>query len=681
MAVDSREPESRRQSSDRQGNEPSRRSRSRSRSRSRRRSRSHSRRGDRSRSRPSRKSQDDNLPDTSRRQRGSKWDVSGGAADKHSLSEAIVPITPLSTTLLSPFFETAPAHLGQPKQTVQVDQRFATYVIGRSCEWVRPIEAATGAVIKLDCSAGSEGPSICRVYGDEDVTSIAADMIRIRLGTADGSLPEVTLTEKVEVEHAHVFRILGKDGEAVKQLGIDTGAGVTFQRGPITSESCDFLFISGQKDRVDVARRLVQQRLDECTTVSFGPAASNPPETCVIPVEQQFIGWIMGKNKDQIRQIADESGAFIQVKQAGKRDGRSIIKIAGNNAAVSAARVRIQQRIEHGRKYQDDKKKQFMLGDWLCPQCGDQQFRKNDTCRRCNVQRPDSLTRAEAREAEGGDKGKGKYDTGAFLKRDSDTAFKVDQQYVGFIIGPGGSTFRDIKEVTGAKIFVDQETRDQGFSVVRIGDAGTPENLMAQDIIEQKIEEGLERSQRAPLADSNRNGVPATSVPHVTIVPPPQQPLPRPAGGLPQIVLPAGWKPPAAPTAAVNAGSGKGQWNSSEWGGTNFSIHSAKESMMDMYWGGASAVVDPSANAERSMAAGAAVSKAPPPTAMEPALTALEEDDAIEILGPVIVEAVGLGTREEQRGHFFKHLDPLRPRLTTELYDKIVASFEEALEE
>merc|ERR1712113_96619 len=60
---------------------------------------------------------------------------------------------------------------------------------------------------------------------------------------------------------------------------------------------------------------------------------------------------------------------------------------------------------------------------------------------------------------------------------------------VGFLIGPGGQTLRTIKETSQAKIVIDQDGKNKGYSIIRIGDAGSPENYKAKELIDEKIKE------------------------------------------------------------------------------------------------------------------------------------------------------------------------------------------------
>jgi len=65
----------------------------------------------------------------------------------------------------------------------------------------------------------------------------------------------------------------------------------------------------------------------------------------------------------------------------------------------------------------------------------------------------------------------------------------VDQWIVGYLIGKNGETLKSLKDQTGAKIAIDQDPKDAGYSILRIGDHGSPENVRARQAINVKIQE------------------------------------------------------------------------------------------------------------------------------------------------------------------------------------------------
>lgn len=64
----------------------------------------------------------------------------------------------------------------------------------------------------------------------------------------------------------------------------------------------------------------------------------------------------------------------------------------------------------------------------------------------------------------------------------------VNQQWVGFLIGPRGATLNRVRDLSGASIQIDQETRAQGYSIAKF--YGTPEAAAeAQRLVNAKLAE------------------------------------------------------------------------------------------------------------------------------------------------------------------------------------------------
>eukprot|EP00746_Dinoflagellata_sp_MGD_P001599 gnl/MRDRNA2_/MRDRNA2_103027_c0_seq1.p1 gnl/MRDRNA2_/MRDRNA2_103027_c0~~gnl/MRDRNA2_/MRDRNA2_103027_c0_seq1.p1 ORF type:complete len:631 (+),score=108.67 gnl/MRDRNA2_/MRDRNA2_103027_c0_seq1:66-1895(+) len=67
---------------------------------------------------------------------------------------------------------------------------------------------------------------------------------------------------------------------------------------------------------------------------------------------------------------------------------------------------------------------------------------------------------------------------------------QVEQARIGKIIGSGGATFREIKAATGANIWIDQSSQNEGWSLLRIKDPGSPEHEAANRMIYDRLGPG-----------------------------------------------------------------------------------------------------------------------------------------------------------------------------------------------
>merc|ERR1712190_352299 len=138
---------------------------------------------------------------------------------------------------------------------------------------------------------------------------------------------------------------------------------------------------------------------------------------------------------------------------------------------------------------------------------------RNKDCRRCGQPRPPD---AEVCFLES--------DKPTYLKRHNDEAIPVEQSYVGYLIGPHGETLRKIKDTSGAKIVIDQDDRDMGYSIIRIGDAGSLENYKAKQMIEDKIKECHKLSQNRPKVVAPPDASSELPLPQAPPLPPPPPP-------------------------------------------------------------------------------------------------------------------------------------------------------------
>lgn len=474
------------------------------RSRSAGRPRSSSRRRGRSQSHERARGNDDG--EAKKKSRRSKWDLAedkpiagaeGAAANPNLNSLAGLLRAGHQPKNTDSLWGSAPGHMGAARHTVEVKEKDMPHLLGaNNGDAMREIETKTGCCVRFDQSRVEEGVTVCKVYGSESVAQMGYDLVRVRLAevapeTAFGHASFETRT--IEVEHSVVGAVMGRNGELLREMSQASGAIMTFERDKAGKEGCDELKVVGRKDQVDMAERLVLQKMDTAMTIKFGHEQFGEPESTIdINVEQQFIGWVMGKSKETIKHIVESSGTTIHVKQFMKSKGYSIIRVMGPRTSVEQAHQMIDKRCEQGRRYQEDKKAQMVAGDWICGSCGNSNFHRNEACRRCGAPRSRAGQVQQQQTGDGGSHHHDKSEPAAeqhFLKRECDDAFQVDQRWVGYIIGPGGKTFKEIKETSNAKIFIDQDTKDQGFSIIRIGDSGTPENMLAREIILKKMKE------------------------------------------------------------------------------------------------------------------------------------------------------------------------------------------------
>uniref|UniRef100_A0A7S4R5U7 K Homology domain-containing protein n=1 Tax=Alexandrium monilatum TaxID=311494 RepID=A0A7S4R5U7_9DINO len=135
-----------------------------------------------------------------------------------------------------------------------------------------------------------------------------------------------------------------------------------------------------------------------------------------IRIPQQFVGWLKGKGGAQIREVEARSGAQVSIDQTTKELGYSRVMLAGSAEAVQAAHDII-----------------------------------TDELRRV-MERDGIAGRVTAAPGPG----------------DEVAETHIPQKYVGWLKGSNGSQIRDMEAKTGARVRIDQSTRESGYSVAQI---------------------------------------------------------------------------------------------------------------------------------------------------------------------------------------------------------------------
>jgi len=158
-----------------------------------------------------------------------------------------------------------------------------------------------------------------------------------------------------------------------------------------------------------------------------GKDVDKGPREVEIQVDQQWVGWLLGGRGKTMRDIENDSGAQVKIDQSTKDHGYSIVRITGHPTAVSHAEKRIQ---------------------------------------------------ASLATVSGGIAG---------AEDTSDPSdIQVEQRLVGWILGKSGVVLKEIQNQTGARISIDQSSKDLGYSTVKI--SGAPQaSAFARRLVEEKI--------------------------------------------------------------------------------------------------------------------------------------------------------------------------------------------------
>lgn len=190
---------------------------------------------------------------------------------------------------------------------------------------------------------------------------------------------------------------------------------------------------------------------------------SVPPGAAVVEfkVDQGVVGFLIGKGGETLRSMEVSSTATIKIDQSPKEMGYSMVRITGSEQAVAVAKALLDGRVNE---------------------------------KRANANR---------RDFPGGSSGGGGGGGAPFGVSDSGAVgweTQIDQSNVGFFIGKQGEYIKRIQAQTGATVVIDQETKEYGYSMIRIMDG--PGLREASELVKYRLDQVKEAAvQRAPAGE------------------------------------------------------------------------------------------------------------------------------------------------------------------------------------
>lgn len=362
----------------------------------------------------------------------------------------------------APFIESAPATRVEAEFFLQ--QHLVGWVIGRGGATLREIQQSYEVEVVVDQSTKGEGYSSVRITGMEPSVQAAAQHMNESLACANAacttSAPSLgpflldappapsaeEWSEDMQVEQRFVGWLLGKSGAVMREIEQASGCivGVNQQTRHL---GYSMIQIRGSADQRVVARDLIKDSLERARATRDGCGSSGGEAVeSSLRIEQQWVGWLVGKSGGVVREIEAETGARISLDQSSSSLGYTTAQVSGNPEAVEAAVGRIQASLQR------------VGGAGSPPRV------------LALADQHDDLRLAE-------DLGEG-----TLLSSE----IKVEQKWVGWLLGKGGSVMREIEAASGARVSLNQATKAVGYSIAQItGDAAQVAKV--EELINDKI--------------------------------------------------------------------------------------------------------------------------------------------------------------------------------------------------
>ncbi|XP_065073585.1 far upstream element-binding protein 1 isoform X2 [Ochlerotatus camptorhynchus] len=278
--------------------------------------------------------------------------------------------------------------------------------------------------------------------------------------------------QEIMIPGSKVGLIIGKGGETIKQLQEKSGAKmVIIQDGP-GQEMEKPLRISGDPQKVEHAKQLVYDLIQEKDNYNTQRQTMNGTEQAEVFVPKSAVGVVIGKGGDMIKKIQGESGCklqFIQGRGDGPGDRRCIVQ--GSRAQVEEGKRMIEELIESVQRREQGGGGRGGRGE--------------------RDERGDRGDRPHRGGREGHDNGNsGQYGndfSGPQVTREEYT-FTVPVNKCGIIIGRGGDTIKQINQQSGAHTEMDRKASANQTNEKTFTTKGEPHQIEeAKRLIQEKI--------------------------------------------------------------------------------------------------------------------------------------------------------------------------------------------------
>mmetsp|Transcript_35968 Transcript_35968/g.57298 ORF Transcript_35968/g.57298 Transcript_35968/m.57298 type:complete len:643 (-) Transcript_35968:116-2044(-) len=427
-------------------------------------------------------------------------------------------------------------------EEMRIEQRYVGWLLGRGGGVVREIEQSSGCKISINQDTKAQGYSRAVIHGNSSERRIARDMITESLSKArDSSSPAGKASGKggdhfhqssrrtddeLQIEQKWVGWLLGRGGGVIKEIEQEHRVTISIDQSS-KEYGYSIVKISGERFNVERGKGRIQEQLRKVGGASLEAdygASSN--DQASVEVEQQWVGWLLGSRGAVMREIEQSSGAKISIDQSTKELGYSTVCITGSHHSIATARHMVLDKLaqvdpsasQHAAPVKQPARKDEAIGA-LVETLGlskDLELSKVRELAQAVLEViPENVDDAKGGGFNGGmarpsvgnhvdltSRGRAplqapsRVSSPAFSREEA-LELQVEQKWVGWILGKGGSTMRDIEAETGAKVSIDQSTKELGYSVVKMSGSS-----MAVQKAQQRIQASLSHvTGKAPAAE------------------------------------------------------------------------------------------------------------------------------------------------------------------------------------
>lgn len=194
-------------------------------------------------------------------------------------------------------------------------------VIGKMGETIKQLQEQAGCkMVMIQDSQEVTGQSKpLRITGDPEKVEVAKRLVTDLINSREdnGTIPrlyseQATAKGEVVVPRASVGMIIGKGGETIKRLALETGTKIQFKADDDPSSPDRCAVIMGSREQIYKATELITELVHKSCS---GAALAGQTEAFYMHVPSNKTGLVIGKGGETIKQINAESGAHCELSR------------------------------------------------------------------------------------------------------------------------------------------------------------------------------------------------------------------------------------------------------------------------------------------------------------------------------------------------------------------------------
>ncbi|XP_072176228.1 far upstream element-binding protein 2-like isoform X2 [Diadema setosum] len=362
-----------------------------------------------------------------------------------------------------------------------VPNKLVGLIIGRGGQQISQLQSKSGCNIQIAPESGGQMNRQVTLTGTPESVKEAKMLIDDIVDKAHQNEQEGNMTFDMLIPATKVGLVIGKGGDTIRQLQDQAGVRmVMIQDGPSNTGMDKPLRISGDASKIENAKRLIQEVMDNARSNSGGDnffGRSGPTQEVVVP--KHAVGMVIGRSGEMIKRIQEETKARVQFKPGDRDAPERVALITGAQNQIQEAVDMINDLISNARD----------LGMDGGPMHGGMGGPGGPWMRGRGRGRGGGGPPFGRGGGGGGRDFGGRGGMGGPMGRGEPQEHSVPADKCGLVIGRGGENIRGIIQQTGAHVEISHGQHPPGQKIFLV--TGNPDQVeYARNLIDEKVNGG-----------------------------------------------------------------------------------------------------------------------------------------------------------------------------------------------